>query len=462
MSAIDKRVNKFLFASKIAIALAVCFTFAFANSQHAAAQPGGGLNLFNGVVGGVNISADGVLNGSRTALSKDVLKQLKDNLSNGNVDMEKVGLRMVSTKGLEAAYRKSVKQGNVPAAVRYMAGLQRIEYIIRTADDIILAGPAEPIHVDSKGNVVGKESGMPVLNTEDFIIALRHANNARQGEGISVSIDPTEAGVKNYQELVNEMRRQRVSFHPDHASKVEEAYGPQAIRLTGVPTNSRFAQILVSADYKMKRLSMGLEETPDFLPSLLHMAKAKNKGFGQSAPRFWMECNYEPCSVSKDSNVWKLSGTGVKTMTQEMHFDSDGKRAAKGKTNRMAKKWADLMTEKFAELSKVEPVFRELRNLMDLSVVAAIITKENMMAKSKVDAPSFTSSEVATPEWNVPAKVPSQCSFVKIAGSTIFTASGGVSVDSFGVAAKTKVDESLAKMVAKVEAPADRWWWNAK
>ena len=146
--------------------------------------------------------------------------------------MEKVGLRMVSTKGLEAAYRKSVKEGQIPAAVRYMAGLQRIEYIIRTDDDIILAGPAEPIHVDGDGNVVGKESGMPVLNTEDFIIALRHANNARQGQGVSVSIDPTEEGVKNYQELVNEMRRKRMSFHPDHAPKVEEAYGPQTIRLS--------------------------------------------------------------------------------------------------------------------------------------------------------------------------------------------------------------------------------------
>lgn len=460
MSSIDKRVNMFSFASKITIALVVCFAFAFTNCQDSAAQTG--LNLTNGVVGGVNISADGVLNGSRTALSKDALKQLRENISSNNVDMEKVGLRMVSTKGIEAAYRKSVKRGHIPAAVRYMAGLQRIEYIIRTDDDIILAGPAEPIHVDGDGNVVGKESGMPVLNTEDFIIALRHANNARQGQGISVSIDPTEAGAKNYQELVNEMRRQRVSFHPDHASKVEEAYGPQTIRLTGVPKNSRFAQILVSADYKMKRLSMGLEKTPDFLPSLLHMAKVKNKGFGQSAPRFWMECNYQPCSVSDDKDVWKLNGTGVKTLTQEMHFDSDGRRSAKGKTNRMAKRWADMMTEKFAQLSKVEPIFRELRNLMDMSVVAAIITKENMMKKSKVDAPSFTSADVATPEWNVPAKVPSQCSFVKIAGSTIFTASGGVSVDSFEVASKTKVDDSLAKMVAKVDAPADRWWWNAK
>ena len=459
MSSIDKRVNMFSFASKITIALAVCFAFGFTNCQDSAAQFN---NFTNGVVGGVNISPDGVLNGERTALPKDALKQLRDNVSNNNVDMEKVGLRMVSTKGLEAAYRKSVKEGQIPAAVRYMAGLQRIEYIIRTDDDIILAGPAEPIHVDGDGNVVGKESGMPVLNTEDFIIALRHANNARQGQGVSVSIDPTEEGVKNYQELVNEMRRKRMSFHPDHAPKVEEAYGPQTIRLSGVPKNSRFAQILVSADYKMKRLAMGLEQTPDFLPSLLHMAKAKNKGFGNAAPRYWMECNYEPCSVSSDKDVWKLNGTGVKTLAQETKFDSNGNRMGKGKTNKMAKRWADMMTEKFAQLSKVEPVFRELRNLMDMSVVAAIITKENMMKKSNIEAPSFTSAGVPTPEWNVPAKVPSQCSFVKIAGSTIFTASGGVTVDSFGVAEKTKVDDSLSKMIAKVDVPADRWWWNAK
>ena len=173
-----------------------------------------------------------------------------------------------------------------------------------------------------------------------------------------------------------------------------------------------------------------------------------------------MECNYEPVSVSADNKVWKLSGTGVKTMTDATRFNADGTKKSTGKQNRLAKKWADTMTEKFAELSKIEPVFRELRNLMDLSVVAAIITKEGMT--KQVSLPAVESPKVSTSEFNVPSKVPSQCSFVHLSGGWMFTASGGVSVDSWKVASSTKVDASLDGMVAKSNPTNDRWWWNAK
>ncbi len=39
---------------------------------------------------------------------------------------------------------------------------------------------------------------------------------------------------------------------------MREAFGPQLIKLTGVPSDSHFAQTLVAADYQMKRIGMGL------------------------------------------------------------------------------------------------------------------------------------------------------------------------------------------------------------
>ena len=38
---------------------------------------------------------------------------------------------------------------------------------------------------------------------------------------------------------------------------MREAFGPQTIQLTGVPTDSRFARTMVAADYEMKRVAMG-------------------------------------------------------------------------------------------------------------------------------------------------------------------------------------------------------------
>jgi hypothetical protein len=44
---------------------------------------------------------------------------------------------------------------------------------------------------------------------------------------------------------------------------------------TGVPTDSRFAQVLVAADYRMKRIGMNFEKAPvRGLPSYLEMRPA--------------------------------------------------------------------------------------------------------------------------------------------------------------------------------------------
>ena len=40
------------------------------------------------------------------------------------------------------------------------------------------------------------------------------------------------------------------------------------------------------------------------------------------------------------------------------------------------------MTDRYEALSKAEPVFAELRNCMDLAVVAALVARENLTAKA--------------------------------------------------------------------------------
>lgn len=429
------------------------------------AQDGGGGFLFGfqRVVGGVQIDQNGVLDAGRQTLGDDIRQQLADSLKGKSADLNRDGLRMVSLRGLEAALTEA-RQNNTPLSpeIKYMAGLQRIEYIIQSPEtqDIILAGPGEGIRVDDEGNVVGATSGMPVIHLEDFLVAMRNVHNARRDYGITVSIDPSQEGVKRLQKMLAQLR----TFNPQLASQAEQVMGPQNITLTGIPKDSRYAQILVSADYKMKRLSMGLDPTPDYLPSLLETAQQRDVRFRKMAPRFWMECNYEPVAVSDDGHVWQLRGQGVKTLTDEQFFDKEGNRQAKGADNKLARHWAERMTEQFEQLSRDEPVFRELRNLMDLSVVAAIIARNEMAEQVKLDLPAIQGQQlVSTPSWNVPQKVPTQCSFVKLSRSWMVTASGGVEVDSWGVATRTETVAELGQ-VAQRAAPqpnAQRWWWNA-
>ena len=224
------------------------------------------------------------------------------------------------------------------------------------------------------------------------------------------------------------------SFNDRSAKALEEACGPQNITLTGVPKDSRFSQVLVAADYKMKRLAMGLEPAPEFLPSILEMAGQKRTRLKKMSPRFWMETSYGPVSVSDDKTVWKLNGQGVCTKTQEDYAKQNGSDA--GKSSKLATAWADSMTEKYDQLSKAEPVFRELRNLMDMSVVAAIIARERLLKQVGLNIPAIKGLDtVSIPTWNVPQKVPSQCSFARLSDGLIVTTSGGVTVDSWAVAA---------------------------
>lgn len=452
-----------LLLSKFAATVMAVGLVGWASAPGFAQNNNGNVGLItNRVVGGVSVDANGVLTGQSQKLAPELKQQLADGLRQVDDDIQRAGLRMVSLKGLENALNQAAANGQpVPADVEFLAGLQRIEFVIVDPDqhDVILAGPAEGWKVNDDGLVVGEKSGLPVLKLEDLLVALRSANAARQGDGISVSIDPTEEGVKRLAQFYQSIP----GFNPDLANQVESAMGQHQIRLTGVPADSRYGQILVAADYKMKRLSMGLEAAPiDDFPSILEMAQKKDANhIGNMAPRFWMECNYEPIARNQEGTIWQIRGQGVKTMTEEQFVDRNGQFKKADKPNKFAQQWAETMTRRFEELSQAEPVFRELRNLMDMSVVAALISKEGLLDKAQIQIPCLDGSNqyVSTPSWQTPKTVPTSCSFVQTSRSWIVTASGGVLVDSWAVASQVEV--STAASTVSLTRNADRWWWNA-
>jgi hypothetical protein len=416
-----------------------------------------------GNVGGIVVNPAGAIEAAPGKLSDADLKRLRDLIQQANgADLQTTApLRKVSLRGLYQAVEQAVNaQQPLTPDVAFMAGLQRIEYVIVSPEqgDIILAGPAEGWRVDESGNVVGKTTGCPVLRLEDFIVALRTVENARRDAGISCSINPTEEGAKALSKLLDGI----TEFRPEAAKAIEETCGPQVITLTGLPNTSRFAQVLVAADYKMKRLSMGFEPAPiDGLPSYLEIAQKKATGRSTSSPRFWMECDYQPLARSEDGLTWQLRGQGVKTLVEEGRLDASGKRIATDKRNPLASQWAETMTERFDDLAKQEPAFRELRNLMDMSVVAALLTQENMLERAGLELPLFHDpKQLPVSEYRTPESVPTQCSFVRLTSSWLVTASGGVQIDPWSVVAQSEVVADLANAALVRQANANQWWWN--
>ena len=313
----------------------------------------------------------------------------------------------------------------LPDDLRFLAGIQRIQYVLVYPEehDIVIAGPGEGWKVDEEGNVVGVTTGRPVLRLEDLLIAFRTADTARRG-GISCSIDPTPEGRQRLEAL--SAKRSGSGAPPLAAMK--KALGPQQITLTGVPTESHLARVLVSSDFHMKRLGMNLDPSPvKGLPSFIDMLKRDNSSHEHPTPRWWMACDYEPLGRSEDGLAFELRGRGVKCLAEDEVVDAEGKIKASGAANSVAQKWADLMTEHYDELCVKEPAFGDLRNVMDMCVVAALIVKEQLLAKADCKLPTLlgTTSKLGVAAMGAPKTVDSLCSQVK-RGDEVIVMSGGV------------------------------------
>ena len=426
---------------------------------------------FGGVVqqiGGISVNPSGALvHADRQQLAEARQQLLKDLANQPAEAREASTLRVISLKQLEAALATAIANDQeLPDEIKYMAGIQRLQYVIAQPenDDILLAGPGEGWTVDEAGNVVGETTGRPVIRFEDFIVALRTADDANRDYGISVSINPTRDGLARYSELKTAIRRQGQGFHPDMKQHVEEAMGPQDISLTGLPADTRMAQVLVAADYHMKRLAMGLEAPAiEGLPSVLEIARQRRKGMN-GTPRFWLECSYDSIKRSEDGLTWEISGPGAKALTENEVITASGKTKTV-KDDPTSIKWAEVFTEKFGELANADPVFAELQNVMDMAVVAAIIEKHGLLETINLQAPFIqgNNDQVELPKWSVPSTVSTECSFVQIRNSWMVTASGGVQVDSWGVLENVEIDDSVTLIASTAgSARNDSAWWNAR
>ncbi len=271
----------------------------------------------------------------------------------------------------------------------------------------------------------------------------------------------TEEGRRDFQNYINKVGRIE-RFNKDDAAL---AMGPQKITLTGVPTDSHFARVMVAADYRMKRYAMHLEKSPVAeMPSFLDLLKERRGKVTNAMPRWWLACNYDGVVRSEDGLAWELQGPGVKVMTEDDFIAADGNAKGTGKSHPVAQEWADMFTSKYDELTVKDPVFGELRNIMDLCVVAALIEKYGMLNKAGLQIPLIKGEVTGLDHegvWNEPKWVATQCSTMKVGRDWVITASGGVQIDSWSIAEKTITKPEVAEVHTKARASdTKQWWWN--
>ena len=423
---------------------------------------GGTTGVFGRAVGGVRVNPDGAL-AKVEVIDRNTMRDLLAKEVDGPeaAAVAPVKMRMVSLKAIEKALSEGgANLETLPDEIKYLAGLQRIQYVFADPDnhDIILAGPAEGWKVGPSGDVVGLTTNQPVVMLADLVVALQTVEAART-EGLTCSIDPTAEGRKNLDILFARTRM----FSPELLPAVQSALGPQAITLTGVPEDSHLARVLVAADYHLKRISMGIDPSPvKGIPNFLELVSRSGRTPTNMMPRWWMACAYEPLVMSADGLSWEIKGPGVKVLTEDELISKDGKVTGTGRTSKIAENLATAFNTNMETLSAREPVFGGLRNVMDLCVVAALLDKHGLFKKVGLSTPTMLgkSGDGVFRSYPAPKTVGTEVSFVAIGGQTVITASGGVDINSWAVVDQTPTTADMTAVRGQAVGNTSSLWWN--
>lgn len=387
-------------------------------------------------------------------------------------------LRKVSLVRLEAALAAEIAAGRGPNVVmRNLGGLTRVQYVfcLPAADgkpgDIVLAGPAEPFALDPAGRAVGLASGRPVLQLEDFAAALRaYPPGKRDRPFLGCTISPRADGLAKLVEFQKTVPRsvraaERGPVAEAMAKGVADSLGQAEIVVFGLSNRTHFAQVLVEADYRMKRIAIGVEPPPIKMTTFIEALTSPQQGMLQ---RWWFTPDYKCVRLAEDKLAAELVGQGVQLQAEDKLIGADGSLAAAGaKPNKASELYTLSFTRKYSEISAASPVYAQLRNMIDLAITAALIRRHDYYAQAEWNA-ELLHDEARCPIETLPAPKRVNCVVNSLwKGNRLFTpAGGGVSIrpDEALEAENLLPDDQQAVAAArgKVEIPAaaERWWWD--
>jgi hypothetical protein len=425
---------------------------------------------------GVAIDADGVVSrravedpggrlaaqraaAARAALPADVIRPAR--------------LRKISLVGLDAALRRRGAAGGGPDAVeRHLAGLTRLQFAFLYPDrgDIVIAGPADGWREDGLGRAVSIRSGEPVILLEDLCVALRAFWPGIRGpQSVGCSIDPAPAALERLRQFQRTVPK-AVADHerPAVAARIHDglaaALGDADVRVFGVSAATHFARVLVEADYRMKLIAIDLEPPPVPLRSFLDGL--------QSAPpntlqRWWFRPDDRCLRVAPDRRACELLGRSVRLSTEDLAIGPDGRLVDRGgRAGATAEGFAAAFTARYPQIAERSPVFGQLRNGIDLLVLASYLRREGWPAAIGWDAGGLRDERtVATETLPPPRRMPCAVNVVW-KGRVLLAPAGGVSIVPDELSAPDRVAVAPAGVLEEQRSAVgqrpdgDRWWWD--
>jgi hypothetical protein len=361
--------------------------------------------------------------------------------------------------------------------MQHLAGLTRLEYVFcyPESGDVVIAGPAEAWAQAPNGRMLAIDSGQPVLELQDLIVALRAfpPGSDKKKPFIYCSIDPTDEGLSRMQQFLDELggRIGNPAQNPGQeqfiVSGLRERLGMQVITVGGISPKTHFAQVMVEADYRMKLIGIGLEVPPVRLTSYVDRANPSQVA-RNALQRWYFVPDYQCVRVSDDALAMKLEGEGVRLVGENEVVGKDGRRRVAAKGNRASDAFVNAFTKVYPKLASRAPVYAQLRNCIDLAVAAAFIQNQDYYGLVHWK-PAVFHSEKAYPveTLNPPQQVESAVNSLWKGNRLLTPIGGGVQMRPTEAVDPTnllddegaKVKEARAAIDLSTLAP-DQWWWD--
>lgn len=429
---------------------------------------------------GVYADASGTLrfagNRSSSAIASISLSEVPQNINDAaeqDVHSEST-LRFVSLPRLQAVIRdRQVAHQPLEEAMLTLAGLQRVQYVFvvppigDAPGDLILAGPAGNWQVRLDGKIVATTTGQPVVRLDDLITLWRR-HLVREGKAFGVSINPRQANLAKVQQYVqaSSTRPLEPGQRGEWLTGLRDSLGKQDVEFFGLEPDSHVARVLLVADYHMKLIGMGLAESVDGVVSYLQSVQVGADG---SVPpmtvlRWWFALNYDPVETNDERTIFALRGPGARVLSENEMLAARGQRVHTGQSEDLNKQFADSFTQQFEAISARYPLYTELRNVFDLTMVLALIDREGLLARAQWHPTLFANADwLPLPRMSVPAEVETVINHRVVRRKHIIAGiSGGVWADSRNSLNIVSNSSNLPspKQPAKSEQRELVWWWD--
>lgn len=327
--------------------------------------------------------------------------------------------RSLSLQVLQTRMRQCAGSGACPRALTRCAGITHVVGYAVDKDrrDIVLIGKA----VD----------GDPPLLFEDFVVALRNVSlhyahrraNKTFYSAPTVSIDPEQHTLKQLARIAEEISHRHSE---DQLNALIEQWhaacrAPQKITVMGVPENTRFAEVMVQADYGLKAIvdgtiPMGIPGFLSHAEMILKEAKAQYlHGGGARLPflmvnRFWLY----PGDIQfvERNNALMIKKCGIQLLTEREFVEKNGRRRSTHQVDSLALRFAREFSARYEEVVERRPIYGELRNLFRFVFLAKAMVFKDVFAQVGLD-PGYLLEEYPVREREQSTAVPGCSRFVR-------------------------------------------------